>query len=193
MEDKKLLRKKFSEIRKNVSDKDMKDFFIRQRFLENLQNTDTVLLYASFDSEINTLSIAEKLFGKYNVAFPVSHKNGIMTFHIVESLDELHKGMYDIYEPDSSMPEPEINKRTLCVLPGLAFMKDGSRLGYGGGYYDRFLQKYPQIHKTALSYEELITDNLPVMPHDIKADYIVTPERMVLCHAEQRQQRHINK
>lgn len=188
MEDKKLLRKRFSEIRDNISDKNIKDSLIRKRLLENLDNIDTVLLYASFGSEIDTLSIADELFGNYTVAFPVSQKDGIMTFHVVNSLSELYKGMYGIYEPDNSLPQPEINKRTLCVLPGLAFMKDGSRLGYGGGYYDRFLQKYTHIHKIALSYEELITDNLPVMPHDVRADYIVTPERMILCHAEQRQQ-----
>lgn len=193
MEDKKLLRKKFSEIRKNIPDKFRKDALIRKNFSGISGNYDTVLLYSSFGSEIDTLSIAEELFGKYTVAFPVSHKNGIMTFHIVKSLDQLHKGMYGIYEPDNSLLQPEINKSTLCVLPGLAFMEDGSRLGYGGGYYDRFLQKYPQIHKIALAYEELITENLPVMPHDIRADYILTPERMILCHAEQRQQRHLGK
>lgn len=186
MEDKKLLRKKFSEIRKNITDKANKDILIRNAFLKHTENYDTFLLYASFGTETDTFSIAEKLFGKYTVAFPKSQKDGIMTFHIVESSDELHKGMYGIYEPDSSLPQPVITDRTLCVLPGLAFMADGSRLGYGGGYYDRFLAKYPQIHKMALSYEELITKNLPVMQHDLKADYILTPERMIFCHAEQR-------
>lgn len=216
MEDKKLLRKRFSEIRKNISEKDIKDSLIRKNF-HNIGawfffHIDTILLYTSFGSEIDTWTLAEEILNKkidywysepttdenmkthsFKLAFPKCGKDGIMTFHIVKSLDELHKGMYGIYEPDNSLPQPEVNNRTLCVLPGLAFMKDGSRLGYGGGYYDRFLQKYPQIHKIALAYEELITDNLPVMPHDIRADYIVTPERMVLCHAEQRQQRHLSK
>lgn len=192
MQDKKLLRKRFSEIRKNVPDKDIKDSLIRKRLLENLGNIDTILLYASFGSEIDTLSIVGELSG-ITVAFPVSHKDGIMTFHIVKSPDELYKGMYGIYEPDVSLPQPEITDNTLCVLPGLAFTEDGARLGYGGGYYDRFLQKYPLINKTALAYEEIITDSLPVMSHDIRADYIVTPERMILCHAEQRQQRHLRK
>lgn len=186
MDDKKLLRKKFSEIRKNITDRTKKDILIRNAFMKQTENYDTFLLYASFGTEIDTFSIAEELFGKYTVAFPKSHKDGIMTFHVVKSTDELHKGMYGIYEPDASLPRPFITDRTLCVMPGLAFMQDGSRLGYGGGYYDRFLAKYPQIHKTALSYEELITDNLPVMQHDLKADYILTPERMILCHAEQR-------
>ncbi len=186
MEDKKLLRKKFAEIRSNITDKSKKDILIRNAFMKHTADYDTFLLYASFGTEIDTSSIAEELFRKYIVAFPKSHKDGIMTFHVVKSPDELHKGMYGIYEPDTSLPQPVITDRTLCVMPGLAFMTDGSRLGYGGGYYDRFLAKYPQIHKTALSYEELITDNLPVMQHDLKADYILTPERMILCHAEQR-------
>lgn len=184
MDDKNLLRKKFSEIRKNIPDKSEKDILIRKNFLDTLENADTVLLYASFGSEIDTLSIAEKLFGRYNVAFPVSQKNGIMTFHTVQSLDDLEKGMYGIYEPDNSLPRPLITDRTVCVLPGLAFTANGARLGYGGGYYDRFLQEFPQILKTALSYEELITENLPVMSHDVRADYIVTPERKVLCNAK---------
>ncbi|MDE5770546.1 MAG: 5-formyltetrahydrofolate cyclo-ligase [Ruminococcus sp.] len=186
MEDKKLLRKKFSEIRKNIEDRTKKDTAIRNAFIRQLENYDTVLLYASFGTEIDTFSIAEEMLGKYTVAFPKSHRDGIMTFHIVESPDELHKGMYGIYEPDTSLPQPVITERTLCVIPGLAFTADGSRLGYGGGYYDRFLAKYPQMQKTALSYEELITDNLPVMQHDLKVDYILTPERMIFCHAEKR-------
>ncbi|MDE5619201.1 MAG: 5-formyltetrahydrofolate cyclo-ligase [Ruminococcus sp.] len=186
MKDKKLLRKKFSEIRSNITEKTKKDILIRNSFIKQTENYDTLLLYASFGTEIDTFSIAEELFGKYTVAFPKSNKEGIMTFHVVKSTDELHKGMYGIYEPDTSLPCPVITDSTLCVMPGLAFMADGSRLGYGGGYYDRFLAKYPQIHKIALAYEELITDNLPVMQHDLKADYILTPERMIFCHAEQR-------
>lgn len=193
MEDKKLLRKKFSEIRMNIPDKHQKDTLIRKNFIDTLKNTDTLLLYASFGSEIDTLSIAGMLFEKYTIAFPVSHSGGIMTFHTVKSLSDLHKGMYGISEPDTSLPQPLITDKTVCVLPGLAFTPDGARLGYGGGYYDRFLHKFPQIIKIALSYEELITENLPVMSHDIRADYIVTPERMVLCHAEQRQQRYFGK
>lgn len=186
MDDKKILRKKFSEIRKNIKGKTEKDTLIRNAFFKYLGNIDTVLLYASFGTEIDTMSIAEKLFGKYTVAFPLSRKDGIMTFHTVKSADELHKGMYGIYEPDASLPRPEINNSTLCILPGLAFTADGLRLGYGGGYYDRFLAEYSHIHTMAFAYEELITENLPAMQHDIRADYILTPERMIFCHAEQR-------
>ena len=62
MKDKKLLRKEFSEIRENISDKFRKDNLIRKNFLEILGNTDTILLYASFNSELDKLSIAEMLF-----------------------------------------------------------------------------------------------------------------------------------
>lgn len=184
MEEKKLSRKKFLEIRKNIPDKLRKDILIQNNFLESIENIDTILLYASFGSEINTFPVAEKLLKKYTIAFPISHKNGIMTFHEIESLDNLHKGMYGIYEPSDYLPSPAIDDKTLCVLPGLAFTPNGARLGYGGGYYDRFLQKFPKVLKIALSYEELITDNLPITSYDVRADYIVTPERKVLCHAE---------
>ncbi|MDE6036165.1 MAG: 5-formyltetrahydrofolate cyclo-ligase [Ruminococcus sp.] len=184
MEDKKTLRKKFSEIRKNIPQKTEKDILIKNIFLENSVNADTILIYASFGSEISTFPIVEELINSHKIAFPVSHDNGIMTFHVIRTPDQLHKGRYGIPEPDTSLPQPVITDRTICVLPGLAFTLNGYRLGYGGGYYDRFLEKYPQIIKTALAYEELITENLPVTSYDVRADYIVTPERTVLCHAE---------
>ncbi|MDE5582195.1 MAG: 5-formyltetrahydrofolate cyclo-ligase [Ruminococcus sp.] len=189
MDEKKLLRRKFSEIRKNIDGKCGKDIAIAKRFMdmEILKSADTVLLYASFGSEIDTFPTAYDIIGKnIQIAYPKSFRDGIMTFHIVKSPCELKKGMYGISEPDGRMPTAEITDNTVCILPGLAFMENGGRLGYGGGYYDRFLEKYPHIHKVAFSYEELITDSLPVMQHDARADYIVTPERTVLCNAERR-------
>lgn len=189
MDDKKLLRRKFSEIRENISDKSAKDSAIRERFMsmDIVAKADNILLYASFGSEIDTFSLARELAGiGRTISYPKSFKDGVMTFHSVSSPDELKKGMYGIHEPDGNTPTAVITENTVCILPGLAFMTDGSRLGYGGGYYDRFLMKYPFIHTTAFSYEELITDSLPVLSHDFRADYIVTPERTVLCNAEQR-------
>ena len=153
--------------------------------LECIEEADTVLAYAAFGSEIDTYALVEQLISmNKNVALPKSEEDGRMVFHIIESAADLHEGMYGISEPDDTLPEPEINEKTVCIVPGLAFTEKGCRLGYGGGYYDRFLAANPQIYTIALSYEELIVDELPIMAHDFKVNSIVTEERTVLCDAE---------
>ena len=182
MQDKKQLRKYFSDIRKTEKNKD-KDLIIESRLfsLEKFLNADNVLIYASFGTEINTWSIAEKLIDRnIPVSFPKCIENGIMTFHLINSLNQLKDGKYGIKEPDISLPQPIITDRTVCILPALSLTEKGERLGYGGGYYDRFLSEYPQIYKTALTYEKLISDSLPTMPHDIKADCIITEESTII-------------
>ena len=104
-----------------------------------------------------------------------------MTFHTVTSLSQLNEGKYGISEPDSALPQPIINEYTVCIVPGLAFTPDGGRLGYGGGFYDRFLADNPGVYTIALAFDAMIVDELPLSAHDLKVDSIVTEERMVLC------------
>ena len=184
MEEKKFLRKKYSEIRKNICNKKEKDLIIAEKFLNGsfLKSADCVLMYASFGSEIDTWNITRMLWDRnIETAFPRCGKDGIMTFHTVNSADELKEGMYGIREPDISLPQPEITENTVCLVPGLAFTEDGGRLGYGGGYYDRFLNSFPFVKRVSVAYEELFAESLPIMSHDLKTDYIVTQERTVMC------------
>ncbi len=184
MDSKKLLRKKFTEIRANISDKSAKDAEITERLLnlDEIREADCLMVYSSFGSEIETYGIIDRLFGsKTKVAFPRCNDDGTMSFHIIESYADLHEGMYRIREPDSSLPLAVITNKTVCLIPGLAFTEKGGRLGYGGGYYDRFLMENPDIYTIALSYEALIADELPLMQHDLMVNSIVTEERTVLC------------
>lgn len=187
MNEKTSLRKKFSDIRASVSDKDAKDASITENILslEEVKNADCVLLYASFRSEIDTWKLFRSLrkLG-IDTAFPLCGKNGEMTFHLVYDASQLLAGAYGIPEPDSSLPQPVITERTVCIVPGLAFTAYGGRLGYGGGFYDRFLAANPQIITVSAAYEALITDSLPLMQHDLRVRYIVTEERTVICNEQ---------
>lgn len=181
--DKKELRRHYSEIRCSVKSNEW-DIIIAAKLLshERIKTADTVLLYASFKSEVDTWEVADKLLKKnIQLAFPKCGKDGIMTFHIVNDLGQLNDSLYGISEPDISLPYPKITDRTVCIVPGLAFTEIGERLGYGGGYYDRFLSEYPEIYTIALEYEKCIADNLPTETHDIKIKSIITEERTVLC------------
>ena len=186
MTDKKTLRKEFSARRKKLKTS-VKDDIITDKILslEKVLSADVVLLYASFGSEINTWKLAEDLILKgRKVAFPKCGENGIMTFHTVSDLSQLRDGApgkYDICEPDGSLPQPVVTEKSICIVPGLAFTSNGGRLGYGGGFYDRFLAANNCVHTIALAYEGMIADDLPLLPHDLKVDMIVTEERTVLC------------
>ncbi len=181
---KKELRKYFTEIRKAASCNES-DIVITERLkkLEVFNDTDTVLLFASHRSEPSTWNFAEYLLNKgISVAYPKCGDGGEMTFYRVNSLDRLHIGKYGIAEPEGNIMDiPQITDKTVCIVPGLAFTCDGRRLGYGGGYYDRFLSKYPNLITIAPTYEKCITDDIPTMEHDIKVKSIVTEERTVLC------------
>ena len=184
MDSKKQLRKKFSEIRSKITDKAAKDAEITERFLEleRVQEADCIMVYASFGSEVETYGIVDAFLGtEKKIAYPRCEDNGIMVFHVIESFADLHEGMYRISEPDISLPRAVATDKTVCLIPGLAFTEKGGRLGYGGGYYDRFLLDNPDIYTIALSYEELITDELPLLQHDLLVKSIVTEERTVLC------------
>ena len=169
MYDKKELRKYFSSVRKSAKSQE-KDTLIAARLLSERKITeaDTVLLFASFGSEPDTGKISEVLLSQgKTVAFPKCQSEGNMTFHCI----------------NTSLSQPTVTDKTVCIVPGLAFTESGARLGYGGGFYDRFLASHPYIIKTALAYEAVITDKLPIGEHDIAVNYIVTEERTVLCNA----------
>lgn len=164
-----------------------KDNAIAERLLsvEELLNAEIVLLYASFRSEVDTRNIAEDLIHRdKKIAFPVCGEDGFMTFHIISNLSQLKKSEMGIPEPDISLPQPKITENTVCVVPALALTVSGFRLGYGGGYYDRFLAKNPCVFTVALAYEESVTDSLPVSDFDVKINMIITNERKIYCNEQ---------
>ena len=184
--DKKALRAHFKALRKEAFSQD-KCERITVRVLSHpaASQADCILLYASFGTEIPTDNIAAALLdaGKI-IAYPRTSQGGIMTFHIITELSMLRlsqTGKFAIREPDEMLPQPEVTRNTLCLLPGLAFTEKGGRLGYGGGFYDRFIAAHTDMHLAALAFEAQITDTLPLLPHDIFTDTIITEERTVIC------------
>ena len=67
------------------------------------------------------------------------------------------------------------------MTPGLAFDAKGNRLGKGGGFYDKFLNRAVNAVKIALAFDEQIVENVPIEPHDVKVDFILTPTKIFHC------------
>ena len=135
----------------------------------------TILLYYPIKNEISPLPLMEKALkiGK-SVAFPVCDKeNRMLIFKKATSLSDLKQADFGLFEPNEHCTSATLDENTLCIVPALLFSKDGYRLGYGGGYYDRFLKNFKGI-SAGLCYNELLCDSLPHEAHDIPLDIIIS-------------------
>ena len=142
------------------------------------QNADTVLLFAPLPGEVNLLPLvrAARKDGK-NVAFPrCDTATNTMEFFCLLPETRLVRGAYGIPEPPKDAPRCALTERTLCLLPALTFDPMGNRLGYGKGYYDRFLSTFPGIAAGAV-YGQMMVKNVPTEPHDLPVRFLFTETR----------------
>ena len=179
------LRKKAQEKRKLINNKDELDSLIENRLvnLDLFQNAKTVLIYVSLDDEITTDGIIKIALNKgKTVAVPYcKDKNGAMDFYIINSLSQLNIGSFGIREPNvnNCVLLTDYNDAVI-IVPGLLFDKKGNRIGFGKGFYDRYLAKN-KILSIGLCYDEMIIDYVPVDKYDVNVDIIVTQSGIINC------------
>ena len=158
------LRKKYKQIRSNIvaSGKAELDEAIIKTVLGSMsyKYCKTVLLFSSIGSEPETEAIATyALADGKRVFFPRTYDGGIMKFYRINDISELQKNArFGINEPSEEAEEyaPD-STAELCIVPGLCFDKNGHRIGYGKGYYDRFLSKFKGV-SAGLTYSVCISD-----------------------------------
>ena len=172
------------QIRRAMSpeEKQHKDKLILSRLqsLYQYKRCDTVLCYVSTEIEVDTKQlITEALKDGKRVAVPrCIDGTREMTFHYINSLDELEPRTFSVLEPLPEKSEMVKSfKNSICIIPALAYDEFGYRLGYGGGYYDRFLSKYPGV-KIGIIYNACVKFRLFHGKYDVPADIIIT-ERYV--------------
>ena len=143
--------------------------------MKKFSECDTLLLYYPIKSEPSALSLLEEAFSRgISIAFPISIKNDYtLDFREIKSLDELSVGAYGICEPKTDAPLANITDKSLCIVPALSFDKRMHRLGYGKGFYDRFLKNFKGT-AIGITYLELICEKLPSDENDIPVKYIIT-------------------
>ncbi len=172
-------RKHFRELRQSISveSKYLLDTALvsNTAILEAFQNAETILCYYPVRGEPNILPLARyaQSQGK-KIAFPISHiKERRLSFHTVSDISELVGGSYGIPEPPIKNTEVTDFSNTFCIVPAMAIGKNGQRLGYGGGYYDRFLSSYNGV-SAGLVYSFFLVDAVPAEKHDVALDIIIT-------------------
>ena len=148
--------------------------------LKEFKEARKILTYISFGSEVNTHGLIRLLFGKKEVFVPVVEREK-REIYISELKDwkELSSGAYGILEPRKDcIRKRDIKEVEIVLVPGIAFDEEGYRIGYGGGYYDKFLKK-TNGKKIGIAYDFQILKRLPHEDHDVKMDRIITEKRVL--------------
>lgn len=136
------------------------------------RNAETIYGYMSYNQEVRTLPLLEQALkdGK-RVAIPKCYGNE-MRFIFMDDLSLVKKSSCGIPEPAADAPIAD-DKTALVLMPGLAFSRAGHRIGYGGGFYDKFLASEPNHPTVALCYDFQVVENLPTEEFDIPVDLIL--------------------
>lgn len=179
------LRLELKAARKSINNKSEIDFIIANKLFSHkmFKETDLILCYASLDDEISTdYIINHSLSLGKRVALPhCINNNGLMGFYEIKSLSDVAVGSFGVREPVIEKCKP-INEfsNSLIVVPGLAYDKKGYRLGYGKGYYDRFLQKH-SLNSIGLCYNSFIQKEIPINQYDKSVDFVITEIAILDC------------
>lgn len=145
-------------------------------------NASTIFCYCSTEKEISTTYIMQAAFQQNKtVCVPRCSNNGYMQAYKIDSFNQLRHGKFGIMEPinECALVTPELI--SLCIIPCLAADKNGHRLGYGGGYYDRYLLHTSAVRMVLCAQNRLLKQ-LPTETHDLKCDLIVTEEQVIWVH-----------
>ena len=180
--DKVKMREKYKLMRDSIHQSDVmsKSLAIVDRLVgtDVYQQAEWLFSYVSYGSEVDTITLLETALkqGK-KVAVPILTNTGknIMAFCRIENISELQSGHFGIPEPVFKEEKVVIpNKKTLMIVPGIAFDVNGYRLGQGGGYYDRYLADHDRLANYGLAYEQQIVDRIMINGYDIRMDGLVT-------------------
>lgn len=172
--------------RKNIQDRYLLSSQIANIFLNSnlYKNSKTVLCYSAINDEVDTsLIISNALQDGKTLALPYCvDNNGKMNFYIVENFDKQTViGSYGIIEPIIKLCKRlEIFDNSVIIVPALCFDKRGYRLGYGKGYYDRFLEKHSLI-SVGLCYNSLVKNEIPIDKYDKPVNFILTESQIITC------------
>lgn len=187
MTQKEEIRKATLRKRRGVTEREHKDnsLLICENIImmPQIKEANTVMLYAPMKDEADVWLLIDGLLerGKCVVLPFVCDGQMQVAEYCVD--DILTSDRYGILEPDPQYAQPP-EQIDVAIVPGVAFCKDGTRLGMGGGMYDRFLQDLDCL-KIGVCFEWQLVPQLPKEPHDVPMDAIVTELHLILCHEEQ--------
>lgn len=177
METKQKIRKDYLKLRKNMSTADVS--LKSQQICNNIVNMNiwdgisSIYVYSPINNEVDLQRLVEWARSKnIIVGFPKVSEDD-MFFYRIDNDSMLKEGFFNIKEPTGEEKELEPDDKTIIFVPGTAFDIAGFRVGYGKGFYDRFLNRYPKTITVGVCYEWQLADIIEHDSFDISMDFIV--------------------
>ena len=181
METKRDIRKKIFALRKKVSEEklseDSRKIFREVCASSVYRQADAVYAYMDYNHEVMTREFIRRAWedGK-QVAVP-KVQGREMVFYVLESFDQLEDGYFGIPEPCRG--KAACQEQALMIVPGVAFDTERHRIGYGQGFYDRYLSQHSQHPTIAVAFEFQLVDQVPCEATDIRPDCLITEKRII--------------
>lgn len=154
-----------------------KEIFEKLVSMKEFKEAKSISIYVAYNQEIPTIPIIEEAFrqGK-EVASPIVEE-GEIEFYRYHSLEELEESKYGILEPTKKLGV--VSDNSLVIMPGVAFDESRNRIGYGGGYYDRYLTRNSHLKTIAIAYDFQVYEQFEGDKGDYKPDKILTEKRLI--------------
>ena len=173
--EKRLLRKKYLQIRNDVINKEQKSDVIFQKIIscKEYKEANVIGIYVSLKNEVNTLKIIEHALKQGKTVYIPKVEEGYLEFYKYTLGDSLEKNKFGIFEPKADIVTSK-DKIDLFIVPGVCFDLKNNRIGFGKGYYDKFLKDITG-YKLGICFEEQISkEDIPVSDFDIPMDKVIT-------------------
>ncbi len=160
-------------LRKQIVNKETKEEKIREKILNNNKviETKNILVYVSKKYEIDTFKLIEELWNLNKNVYAPKVEGNNLKFYKIKTFNDLEIGNFHLLEPNTN--EEYIENKDTIIVPGLMFDKSGNRLGYGKGFYDRYL-KDKNIYKIGICFSTMYVDKIKIDKFDIKMDEVIT-------------------
>ncbi len=152
------------------------------------KNSSTIGLTVSRSPEVDTWQLIREGWkqGKKIVVPKCIPSTKEMSFRNISDFTELEDSFFGLFEPiESRTDEVPKNEIDLLVVPGLIYNRKGYRIGFGGGYYDRFLEGFSG-QTVSLAFSRQLTEELPIEEHDIPVDKVITEKEVIECKSNHR-------
>lgn len=177
LETKQEIRQQIRKIRRNIEAVEWKAAteMITKKVIESdsFREATDLYCYMNFDGEVETVRIMEEAWRLGKDVWLPKVSGDDMDFYLIRSISELKKGAFGIMEP-SGDSEKAPGDDGLMIVPGVAFDKEYCRVGYGKGYYDRYLKAHPDLIKMGIAFDVQIMEKVPNDEYDCKMDMILT-------------------
>lgn len=179
------LRKQYIEIRKSIFDKELKSKEITNKVIsfESYNLAKVIAIYNSFEDEVDTQDLIKYSIEQNKiVVLPKVINKSQMKFYKISSLDRLEIGVWGIKEPiEDENNLVQANEIDLMIVPGVCFDRNKNRIGFGGGYYDRYLSSKNNILKIGVCFDEqlLNEDFIDSDINDVKMDTVITDRKII--------------